>query len=78
MTDMQLDFFERRDDGAYERSSDGFAETAFPREMIEEMLVNAGFEICGVYEYPTMNEPTETSEKLTFAARIKNVKNKEI
>jgi len=76
-TDIQLDFFER-DGDIYRRSSDGFTERAFPRGTIEKLLTEAGFEICGVFEYPTDNEPSETSEKLTFAARIKNVKNKEI
>ena len=76
-TDIQLDFFER-DGDIYRRSSDGFTETAWPREKIEKLLTDAGFEICGVFEYPTENEPSDTGEKLTFAARIKNVRNREI
>ena len=75
VTDIQLDFFER-DGDIYRRSSDGFTETAYPRELTEQMLTDAGFEICGVFEYPTGNEPTENSEKLTFAAKMTVPKNK--
>lgn len=75
VTDIQLDFFER-DGDIYRRSSDGFTETAYPRELTEQMLIDAGFEICGVFEYPTCNEPTENSEKLTFAAKMTVPKNK--
>jgi SAM-dependent methyltransferase len=76
VTGITLDFFER-DGDVYRRSSDEFAETAWPRERIEELLKEAGFELCACYEYPTENAPTETSEKLTFAARIVNAKNRE-
>ena len=78
VTEITLDFFEQNKDGTYSRSSDFFTETAWRRETIESLLKEAGFELCAVYEYPTLNEPTETSEKLTFAARIVNAKNKEI
>lgn len=75
-TDIQLDFFEREGD-LWRRSSDGFTETAYSREVIEKLLKEAGFELCAVYEYPTMNAPTETSEKLTFIAKIVESKNAE-
>ncbi|MBO6230960.1 MAG: class I SAM-dependent methyltransferase [Ruminiclostridium sp.] len=73
---ISLDFFER-DGDIYRRSSDDFTETAWSRETIEKLLEDAGFELCACYEYPTFAEPTETSEKLTFAARIVSSKNKE-
>ncbi|MBR5089813.1 MAG: methyltransferase domain-containing protein [Ruminiclostridium sp.] len=78
VTEIQLDFFERNEDGTYTRSSDFFTETAWPREKIESLLKEAGFELCAVYEYPTLNEPGGKSEKLTFAARLVTAKNKEI
>ncbi len=69
-TDIYLDFFaEDKESGMYDRFSDDFSEIAFPTEIIRELLVNAGFEVCACYEYLTENEPTEESEKLTFVAR---------
>ena len=69
-TDIYLDFFaEDEESGMYDRYSDDFSETAYPAEIIAELLENAGFEVCACYEYLTENEPTEESEKLTFVAR---------
>ena len=76
VTAIQLDFF-GRDGDVYRRSSDDFTETAWARETIEELLEEAGFELCACYEYPTEDAPSQASEKLTFAARIVNAKNKE-
>ena len=78
VTDIQLDFFERDPEtGLYSRSSDGFSERAFSRDCIERLLEEEGFELCGVYAYPTEDEPEETTEKLTFAARMTHSKNAE-
>ncbi len=69
-TDIYLDFFaEDKDSGLYERYSDDFTETAYPTDIIEKMLIEAGFEVCACYEYLTENKPTDESEKLTFVAR---------
>ena len=76
VTEIQLDFFER-DGDVYRRSSDFFTETAFPRDTVEKLLKDAGFTLCAVYGYPTENEPCETSEKLTFVAKMIHSKNKE-
>ena len=76
-TAITLDFFER-DGDVYRRSFDEFTERGYSRECMERLLKETGFEICACYEYPTENEPTETSEKLTFAAKIVNAKNREI
>ena len=76
ITGITLDFFEQNEDGRYTRSSDCFTETAWTREQIESLLKESGFELCAVYEYPTENPPCEMSEKLTFAARMVNSKNR--
>lgn len=69
-TDIYLDFFaEDKDSGLYERYSDDFTETAYHTDIIEKMLIEAGFEVCACYEYLTVNKPTDESEKLTFVAR---------
>ena len=76
ITEITLDFFER-DGELYRRSSDYFTETAFPREDIVKLLTGAGFKLCAVFEYPKENEPGETTEKLTFVAKMIRSKNRE-
>ena len=69
-TEIYLDFFaEDKESGLYERYCDDFTEIAYPLELIEKMLADAGFKICACYEYLTENEPTKTSEKVTFVAQ---------
>ena len=69
-TEIYLDFFsEDSETGLYERYSDDFSETAYPLDVIEKMLLEAGFEVCACYEYLTESEPDEKSEKVTFIAR---------
>ena len=69
-TEIYLDFFsEDSESGLYERYSDDFAETAYPLDTIKNLLIGAGFKLCAVYEYLTENEPSETSEKVTFVAQ---------
>lgn len=67
--DIELDLFFENDDGTYDRAYESFGEIALEQEEIEIMLVKAGFEVKLVYEYLTMNPPTEKSEKLLFAAK---------
>ena len=43
VVEIDLDFFELDEDGAYIRSSESFCEKAYPHEKIVEMLENAGF-----------------------------------
>ncbi len=67
--EMCLDFFESGADKKYTRYSDGFSEIAFEREVIEKMVQESGFDLVGVYDYDSFDEPGETSEKLVFAAQ---------
>lgn len=67
--EMCLDFFECGDDKKYTRYSDEFSEIAFEREIIEKLLRESGFDVVGVYDYDSFDEPKETSEKLVFAAQ---------
>lgn len=66
---IELDLFFENDDGTWERSYESFREIALPQQEIRTMLEQAGFEVLRVYEYLTRENPTEKSEKLTFAAR---------
>lgn len=67
--DIELDLFFENGDGSYSRGGESFRELAFSVGKYRELLQNAGFEVLNVWEYPTFNEPTEQSEKLTFLAK---------
>ncbi|MCH5194479.1 MAG: methyltransferase domain-containing protein [Oscillospiraceae bacterium] len=67
--EMCLDFFERQQDGSYKRYEDSFSEIAFDESVIDDILVNSGFEIAEKYEYDTVMPPKPDSEKLVYVAR---------
>lgn len=67
--DISLDIFGKNENGSYERYYDELSEIAFEREMIEKMLVAAGFSVEAVYDFDTVNPPMDNSEKLVFVAR---------
>lgn len=69
--DIELDLFFEEEDGSYTRSGESFREVAFSVDELSEMLNKAGFEIVGVWEYLTLDDPREKSEKLLFAARCR-------
>lgn len=70
---MNLEFFEREENGLYSRSSESFSEKAYSEESIEKLLEESGFEILAKYGDDTFEPPTETSQRIIYAARcIKN------
>ncbi len=68
---IELDLFYENEDGSYDRGYESFCEIAPERSVLEDYLGQAGFELLGVFEYLTMDEPTDESEKLMFVARKK-------
>ena len=66
---MNLQFFEREDNGLWSRSSDGFSEKAYSEEDIEKMLADCGFELLAKYGDDTFSPPEETSQRIVYAAR---------
>lgn len=66
---MNLEFFEREENGLYSRSSDSFSEKAYSEEDIERLLKNAGFEVLAKYGDDTFAPPTETTQRIVYAAR---------
>lgn len=66
---IELDLFYENDDGSYDRGYESFREIALSQEQYMAMLQRAGFEVLNVYEYLTLEHPTETSEKLMFVAK---------
>lgn len=65
---IHLDFFEA-DGEIYRRFEEEFSEIAFPREVLDKILADAGFEILAHYELDTFDEPTDSCEKLVYVAR---------
>lgn len=66
---MNLEFFEREENGLYSRSSDGFSEKAYSEEDIERLLDECGFELVAKYGDDTFDAPTETSQRIVYTAR---------
>lgn len=70
--DITLDIFGKNENGFYQRYYDELSEIAFKREIIESLLISAGFIVEAVYDYDTVNPPLDNSEKLVFVARKSN------
>ena len=69
LSQMQLDFFVEQDDGLYERMDDCIQERAYSDEMITNMLENAGFCVVGRYDFDTLNDVKNDSEKIIYVAQ---------
>lgn len=70
--DITLDIFGKNENGFYQRYYDELSEIAYKREIIESLLISAGFIVEAVYDYDTVNPPLDNSEKLVFVARKSN------
>ncbi len=73
---IDLDFFEE-EDGVYYRSGESFCERAYSDEEIRAMLCAAGFEVEGVYGDLSFEKPCKTEQRVIYAARMKQSRNKE-
>lgn len=70
---MNLEFFEREENGLYSRSGESFSEKAYSEESIERLLEESGFEVLAKYGDDTFEPPAETSQRIIYAARcVKN------
>lgn len=66
---MNLEFFERLDDGLYSRSSDSFSEKAYSEEELEKLLSETGFELLAKYGDDSFNSPAEDTQRIVYTAR---------
>ncbi len=66
---MNLEFFEREENGMWSRSSDGFSEKAYSEEEIERLLSETGFEVLAKYGDDTFDPPAPDSQRIVYAAR---------
>ena len=70
---MNLEFFEREENGLYSRTSDSFSEKAYSEAELEDLLAASGFEVIAKYGDDTFGSPTETSQRIVYVARcVKN------
>ena len=66
---MELEFFEREENGLWSRSSDSFSEKAYSEEDIERLLVENGYELLAKYGDDTFEAPKADSQRIVYAAR---------
>lgn len=66
--EMWLDFFEKQENGSYERYDESFSEIAFDDAVIEKIVAGSGMEIVGKYDYDTTEPPKADSEKIVYVA----------
>ena len=65
--DINIDIF-IEEENKYERLRESFSERAYSVEDIKKWLSETGFEVTGIYDDMTENEPTEISERVYFTA----------
>lgn len=66
---IDLDFFEQRQNGTYVRSSESFCERAYSREELERMLRQSNFKLEGCYGDMTRALPGEKEQRIIFVAK---------
>lgn len=66
---MELEFFEKEENGLYSRSSDSFTEKAYSEEDIERLLQDSGFELLAKYGDDSFDPPAEQSQRIVYVAR---------
>ncbi len=71
---ISLDFFEERDDGFYERSSEYISEIAPEISVIKKLLEDADFQLLALYDYDSEKPVTDKSEKFVCVS-VKKGKN---
>jgi len=66
--EITLDFFEE-EDGAYYRSTETFAERAYPLEDLKVWLEEAGLTVTGLYEEFTQSPPQQDTQRAVFVLK---------
>lgn len=67
--DIYLDFFERNQQGSYDRFQESFTEKAYPLHEIKELLKQTGFEILGEFDGYSNTPPGEKTQRVVYVAR---------
>lgn len=69
VVEIDLDFFELAEDGAYIRSSESFCEKAYSHEKIAEMLQKAGFKLLACYGDMSFEKPKDDEQRAIYVAQ---------
>lgn len=66
---MNLEFFERLENGLYSRSTDSFSEKAYSEDALEKLLAETGFELLAKYGDDSFYSPAEDTQRIVYTAR---------
>lgn len=66
---MNLDFFEKTENGAYERFSDYVCERAYTQKTWKKLLEECGFKMEAIFADKTMSEPSCDCDRWVIVAR---------
>lgn len=66
---IQLDFFERSQNGSYHRMTECFTEQIYPHEMLTELLAECGFTLLECLDGDSFAAPTDITQRLLYIAR---------
>ena len=69
LTHITLDFFSRRKNGLYERTSEEFSERAYSADTVRRICAENGLSVCALYADDTYDAPTDTSRRYIFVTR---------
>lgn len=73
---MELEFFEKLENGLYQRSSDSFSEKAYSEEQLENSLKRSGFQVLAKYGDDTFDPPVENTQRIVYVTKcIRNGQN---
>lgn len=73
---MDLEFFEKLENGLYQRSSDSFSEKAYSEEQLDDSLKRAGFQVLAKYGDDTFDPPGENTQRIVYVTKcIRNGQN---
>jgi len=67
--DISLNFFERSENGSYQRYIEEFSEWAYNVQDILNILDSVGLELLAMYDDDSFNPPHEKSERIVFVSR---------
>lgn len=66
---MNLEFFEKLENGLYSRSSDCFSEKAYSENLIENLLTETGFQLIAKYGDDSFSIPAENTQRIVYTTR---------
>ena len=67
--DISLDFFEKNENGKYDRYSEDFSEIALETAVMDKYLTDAGFIIEAHFDEDSFDPVKEDSQRIIFVAK---------